>query len=163
MEPTLYHVLLCNKSLVVIFKLGIYIYCNTTWLLLCLHWLQNQIVFWNWGSFWDWNWMNKAGEPLEAWNLFQRRTLSGSPVWKYFGFTPDEEGRPTNCCFSKCKICFKDVSAKFGNTSNLLKHLWSHHVSTICWVSENKQQPRVVLKAGMEQNRNGTERGTRLE
>ena len=52
-----------------------------------------------------------------------------SPVWKYFGFTPDEEGRPTNCCFPKCKICFKDVSAKFVNTSNLLKHLRLDHVS----------------------------------
>ena len=50
-----------------------------------------------------------------------------SLVWNYFGFTPDEDGRPTNCCNSKCKLCFKDVSAKFGNTSNLLKHLHLHH------------------------------------
>ena len=50
-----------------------------------------------------------------------------SPVWNYFGFTPGDEGRPTNYCFPKCKLCFKDVSAKFGNTSNLMKHLRLHH------------------------------------
>lgn len=50
-----------------------------------------------------------------------------SLVWKYFGFTPDEGGRPTNYCNPKCKLCFKDVSAKFANTSNLLKHLRLHH------------------------------------
>ena len=50
-----------------------------------------------------------------------------SLVWKYFGFTPGEDGRPTNYCNPKCKLCFKEVSAKFSNTSNLLKHLRLHH------------------------------------
>ena len=50
-----------------------------------------------------------------------------SPVWKYFGFPPDEDGRPTNYCNPRCKLCSKDVSAKFSNTSNLLKHLRLHH------------------------------------
>jgi len=66
-----------------------------------------------------------------------------SPVWKYFGFTPDEEGRPANCCFPKCKICFKDVSAKFGNTSNLLKHLRLHHVSEFAEITRAQEAQSV--------------------
>ena len=50
-----------------------------------------------------------------------------SLVWKCFGFTPDEDRKPTNYSNPKCKLCSKDISAKFGNTSNLLKHLHLHH------------------------------------
>ena len=34
-----------------------------------------------------------------------------SLIWKYFGFTPDEDGRPTNYCNPKCKLCSKDVAS----------------------------------------------------
>ena len=50
-----------------------------------------------------------------------------SPVWKYFGFTSDEDGKPTNYFNPRCKLCSKDILAKFSNTSNLLKHLRLHH------------------------------------
>ena len=73
-----------------------------------------------------------------------------SLVWKYFGFTPDEEGRPTNYCNLKCKLCFTDVSAKFGNTSNFLKHLRLHHrieFSEICCAQA--AEPRPVKSSGM--------------
>ena len=72
-----------------------------------------------------------------------------SLVWKYFGFTPDEDGRPTNYCNPKCKLCFTDVSAKFGNTSNLLKHLRLHHrteFSKIC--RAQAAEPRPVKSPG---------------
>ena len=72
-----------------------------------------------------------------------------SLVWKYFGFTPDEDGRPTNYCNSKCKLCSPDVSAKFGNTSNLLKHLRLHHrneFSKICCAQA--AEPRPVKSSG---------------
>ena len=64
-----------------------------------------------------------------------------SPVWNYFGFTPDDEGRPTNYCFPKCRLCFKDVSAKFGNTSNLMKHLRLHHHDEFSDISRARAAP----------------------
>ena len=72
-----------------------------------------------------------------------------SLVWKYFGFTPDKDGRPTNYCNPKCKLCFTDVSAKFGNTSNHLKHLRLHHrneFSEIC--RAQAAEPRPVKSSG---------------
>ena len=66
-------------------------------------------------------------------------------MWKYFGFTHDKEGRQTNCCFPKCKICFKDVSVKFGNTSNLLKHLQLHHVSEFGTITQLMPKKRNLL------------------
>ena len=50
-----------------------------------------------------------------------------SLIWKSFGFTTDKDGRPTNYCNLKCKLSSKDVSDRFGNTSNLLKLLHMHH------------------------------------
>ena len=52
-----------------------------------------------------------------------------SLVWKCFGFTPDEDRKPMNYSNPKCKLCSKDTSAKFGNTSNLLKHLHLHKMN----------------------------------
>ena len=72
-----------------------------------------------------------------------------SLVWNYFGFTPDEDGRPTNCSNPKCKLCFKDVSAKFGNTSNLLKHLRLHHRNEFSEISRAQAaEPRPVKSSG---------------
>ena len=63
-----------------------------------------------------------------------------SLMWKYFGFTPVQDGRPTNYCNPKCKLCFKEVSAKFSNTSNLLKHLRLHIETNIAKLLVHKQQ-----------------------
>ena len=64
-------------------------------------------------------------------------------------FHTDEDGRPTNYCNLKCKLCFTDVLAKFGNTSNLLKHLLLHHrneFSEICHAQA--AEPRPVKSSG---------------
>ncbi len=50
-----------------------------------------------------------------------------SQVWYYFRFDPDSNGRPKNCDTPKCKLCLVCVTAKWGNTSNLLNHLRKHH------------------------------------
>ena len=52
-----------------------------------------------------------------------------SKVWKYFGFTPNEDGSPSDSDTPKCRLCLKDVSARWSNTSNLLYHLKLHHIS----------------------------------
>ena len=49
-----------------------------------------------------------------------------SSVWIYFGFEADEEGRPKVQDAVICRLCKKSVSAKGGNTSNLLSHLKVH-------------------------------------
>ena len=53
-----------------------------------------------------------------------------SKVRKYFGFVPNEDGSgPSNSDSPKCKLCLKNVSARWANTSNLLNHLKLHHIS----------------------------------
>jgi len=52
-----------------------------------------------------------------------------SKVWKYFGFVPDEDGNPADSATPKCKLCFKSVSVKWANTSNLLSHLKNKHAA----------------------------------
>ena len=40
-----------------------------------------------------------------------------SKVWRYFGLTLEESGKPKNSNLPVCRICFTEVSAKWGNTS----------------------------------------------
>ena len=76
-----------------------------------------------------------------------------SLVWKYFGFTPGEDGRPTNYCNQKCKLCFKEVSAKFSNTSNLLKHLRLHHRNEYSEITRAQTaEPRSVKSSGKDKS-----------
>ena len=51
-----------------------------------------------------------------------------SKVWKYFRFTHNEDGSPSDSDAPKCRLCLKDVLAKWVNTSNLLNHLKLHHI-----------------------------------
>ena len=46
-------------------------------------------------------------------------------IWKYFGFLPDENGRPRGN--PKCRLCGAEVLAKDSNTSNLYSHLCYKH------------------------------------
>ena len=64
-----------------------------------------------------------------------------SKVWKYFGFVPDEDGNPIDSDKPKCKLCFKSVSAKWANTSNLLSHLKFGHATKY---RETKQAKTVL-------------------
>jgi len=52
-----------------------------------------------------------------------------SKVWKYLGFVPDKDGNPVDSATPKCKLCFKSVSAKWANISNLLTHLKNKHAA----------------------------------
>nr|XP_055065221.1 E3 SUMO-protein ligase ZBED1-like [Misgurnus anguillicaudatus] len=71
--------------------------------------------------------MAEGGESLE---LFPPAKKTKSAVWEFFGYRKhsdghglEEEGRPT------CKTCLKRVSARGGNTSNMIAHLREHHPS----------------------------------
>ena len=50
-----------------------------------------------------------------------------SPVWEYFGFEADDEGKPVNKDRPICKKCPRTVATKSGNTSSLLLHLRNAH------------------------------------
>ena len=57
-----------------------------------------------------------------------------SAVWTYFGFEPDQEGRPKDDSKPVCKLCLdkgttRVVATKGANTSNLLSHLKTTHPS----------------------------------
>jgi len=58
-------------------------------------------------------------EPVEL--VAKRNTTL--KVWKYLGFVPDKDGNPIDSDKPKCKLCYKSISAKWANTSNLLSHL----------------------------------------
>ncbi|XP_026111248.1 zinc finger BED domain-containing protein 1-like [Carassius auratus] len=61
-------------------------------------------------------------------NLLQKSN-SRSEVWNYFGFLPDETGKPIDDGKPVCRECLTRIQAKGGNTSNLIKHLWTHPTS----------------------------------
>ena len=78
---------------------------------------------------------------------------TNSLVWKYFGFTPGEDGRSTNYCNLKCKLCFKEVLAKFSIISNLLKHLCLHHRNEYKKITHAQiAQPRSVKSLGKDKS-----------
>ena len=50
-----------------------------------------------------------------------------SQVWKHFGLVPDADGKPKEMDKPRCKLCFEEVIAKYGNTNNLFTHLRNKH------------------------------------
>ena len=58
-----------------------------------------------------------------------RKPGTRSVVWDYFGLEVDECGklREETASFPLCRTCGKKISAKGGNTTNLLAHLRDNH------------------------------------
>ena len=50
-----------------------------------------------------------------------------STIWKYFGFVPDDNGKPINTDKPQCKICRAAIPTKTSNTTNLHFYLWQKH------------------------------------
>ena len=46
-----------------------------------------------------------------------------SPIWKYFRFVLDDNGKPSNTGKPQCKKCRATVARKTSNTTNLCVHL----------------------------------------
>ena len=55
-----------------------------------------------------------------------------SKVWEYYGFRASGGETPT------CKLCFKDILCKSGNTTNLATHLKRKHNIDVSSVSKSK-------------------------
>ena len=50
-----------------------------------------------------------------------------SPIWKYFRFVLDNNGKPSNTDKPQCKRCCVTVARKTSNTTNLRVHLQQKH------------------------------------
>ncbi|KAI7804933.1 putative zinc finger BED domain-containing protein 1-like [Triplophysa rosa] len=50
-----------------------------------------------------------------------------APIWKCFGFKPDEKGQLNDIDTAICRLCKREIAAKSSNTTNLRTHLKSHH------------------------------------
>ncbi|XP_077055327.1 zinc finger BED domain-containing protein 4 isoform X1 [Siphateles boraxobius] len=50
-----------------------------------------------------------------------------SAVWEYFGYLKDPGGTIIVDGYPVCRMCRKKVSARAGNTSNMMHHLRDHH------------------------------------
>ena len=50
-----------------------------------------------------------------------------SPVWNFFGYKPNSNGKPMDENKPVCKICHREVAVKGGNTTNLFSHLKQKH------------------------------------
>lgn len=50
-----------------------------------------------------------------------------SAVWEHFGYLKDPGGTITVDGYPVCRMCRKKVSARSGNTSNMMHHLRDHH------------------------------------
>ena len=52
-----------------------------------------------------------------------------SEICRYFGPHGDKDGKPINNGTAVCHICYCDVLAKAGNTSNIISHFCLKHPS----------------------------------
>lgn len=67
-----------------------------------------------------------------------------SPIWQYFGFTPDEKGEPADVTQAVCKLCSKVVPVKESQTTNMYVHLRGHHPVDHRHVVKHKHDPLYV-------------------
>ena len=90
-----------------------------------------QRLIQKWSSVWKQKAMNEVRRHNKAIvSSWRQKKNTKSKVWKYFGFVLNEDGSgPSDSDSPKCKLCLKNVSARWANTSNLLNHLKLHHIS----------------------------------
>ncbi|KAM9444824.1 uncharacterized protein Hap1MRO34_023872 isoform 2-T2 [Clarias gariepinus] len=69
----------------------------------------------------------RGEDGLAAPVLFPPTHRVKSAVWEHFGYLKDAEGTVVCDGFPICKICYLNVAAKGGNTTNMFKHLKDHH------------------------------------
>ena len=70
------------------------------------------------------------------------KTGTKSKVWDYFGLQKGVDGNPTEDRCTICRTCRGRVKAKYGNTSNLLSHLKTHHPGVYQEAMKSGKTPR---------------------
>lgn len=63
-----------------------------------------------------------------------------SPVWRYFAFEADANGKPKDIDKPKCKLCYEEVTAHFGNTSNLYMYIKNKHPFVYTDLAKERQE-----------------------
>ena len=63
-----------------------------------------------------------------------------SPVWRYFAFEADASGKLKDINKPKCKLCQEDITACFGNNSNLYTHIRNKHASIYSSLAKERQE-----------------------
>ena len=71
---------------------------------------------------------NTSDEIEQQIKLVSKRNTK-SKARKYFGLTPNKDGSPSDSDTPKCRLCLKDMLARWAYTSNLLNHLKLHPIS----------------------------------
>ena len=64
-----------------------------------------------------------ASSPSENEEIVDKKGLSSSVIWKWFGFLSNDKEQSDVWC----KLCRKQVATKTGNTTNLFYHLKQNH------------------------------------
>ena len=64
-----------------------------------------------------------ASSPSENEEIVDKKGLSSSVIWKWFGFLSNDKEQSD----VRCKLCRKQVATKTGNTTNLFYHLKQNH------------------------------------
>ena len=70
------------------------------------------------------------------------KTGTKSKAWDYFGLQKGEDGKPLDDGCTICRTCRGRIKVKYGNTSNLLSHLKSHHPSLYQEAMKSGKAPR---------------------
>ena len=68
-----------------------------------------------------------ADETEENLVVLVKKPNATSIVWNYFGLEANKGGTPKPDKNPICRSCKRSISAKGGNTSNLMAHLKEHH------------------------------------
>lgn len=70
-------------------------------------------------------------------DLVPKTGMTKPPVWAYFGFVAEADGKLANKEKPVCKECGPTIAIKGSNISNLLSHLWNSHPTIYSWIKGN--------------------------
>ena len=93
--------------------------------------------------------------------LVEKRNTK-SPVWRHFAFEAGINGKPKNIDKLRCKLC-KEVTAHFGNTSNLFTHVRIKHPDVYTVLAKERQEIAASSSTKTQENVSRTSIITFLE
>ena len=79
---------------------------------------------------------------------------SKSTIWEYFSYKQDGDGKLIEDDGIFCNICHRSVSAKSGNTSNLMSQLKNSHKSVHAQLKTAKTSSSKTAASKAAQHRN---------
>ena len=77
---------------------------------------------------------------------YMPKPSSKSTIWEYFSYKQDDDRKLIEDDGFFCNICHRSVSAKSGNTSNLMSHLKNSHKSVFAQLKTAKTSSSTAAK-----------------